>query len=160
MGKLTTRERFEAKVDRHGPVPQKRPELGPCWVWTASHFTKTGYGQFAVPVGPGLPFRGTTAHRYAYEVYVGPVPDGLELDHLCRNRGCCNPGHLEPVTRQVNTLRGESLAAVCFRENRCSHGHEYTPENTYFRRDGTGRECRICMRDRARRNYRRRRASS
>lgn len=77
-------------------------EASGCWVWTAARTSK-GYGQFRI--GP----RPVRAHRYAYTLLVGPIPDGLQLDHLCRNRLCVNPGHLEPVTNWENTLRGENF---------------------------------------------------
>lgn len=73
-----------------------------CWNWTAS-LNGNGYGQFALETWP-LVLRG--AHRIAYLLVVGPIPEGLDLDHLCRNRRCVNPAHLEPVTRQVNLRRG------------------------------------------------------
>lgn len=91
---------FWAKVDKHGPVPAHRPDLGPCWVWTAARHGK-GYGMFSVDRK-----RKVRAHRFAYEMMVGPIPEGLDLDHLCRNRACVNPEHLEPVTRSVNLKRG------------------------------------------------------
>jgi hypothetical protein len=85
------RERFWSKVNKYGP--------NGCWLWTAS-IAPNGYGHF---------YRGTTggrvAHRFAYELLVGPIPEGLQLDHLCSNRGCVNPDHLEPVTAAINTRR-------------------------------------------------------
>lgn len=93
-----------------------------------------GYGKYA----------GTVAHRIAYELIVGPVPEGLQLDHLCGLRNCVNPAHLEPVTPQENTLRA--------RGDSCKRGHKYTPENTHLhlRRDRPGptRVCRTCARER------------
>lgn len=143
------RARFEEKVNRDGPIPEQRPELGPCWEWTAGRYSNTGYGQFGRRVGgKWIP---TNAHRIAYELYVGPIPEGTELDHLCRNRGCVKvladgrgPAHLEPVTRQVNMLRGEHPSALAVRTNRCKRGHEYTPENTILRADSPSRQCREC----------------
>lgn len=100
-----------------------------------------GYGS-QITRGPGA-LRVQT-HVAAYEMLVGPVPDGLELDHLCRNPRCCNPSHLEPVTHAENMRRAGSAVTHCI------HGHEYTPENTA--RDGRGRRyCRACNRQRARR---------
>lgn len=102
------RERFEEKVDRDGPVPAHAPELGPCWVWL-------GHVCVSARSGYGLIKRGgvgsknaspAQAHRVAYELYVGPVPDGLEPDHLCGNKACVNPAHLEPVTHSENLRRG------------------------------------------------------
>ena len=132
-------ERFWPKVD---PDPN-----GGCWEWTASKLR--GYGQF----GTYRDGRAQThrAHRFAYELLVGPIPDGLTLDHLCRNRGCVYPGHLEPATNAENVLRGEGPTAVHARKTHCIHGHEFTPENTYLWRGQ--RKCRACLRIRdARRN--------
>ena len=85
----TARQRIERFTDR----------TGECWLWTAAT-NRAGYGLL------GIPGRSTLAHRIAYEEYVGPVPDGLELDHLCRVRRCVKPAHLEPVTRSENVRRG------------------------------------------------------
>lgn len=98
-------ERFWPKVDKDGPVPEHRPDLGPCWVWVAGGW-KRGYGCFYHDN------RMTRAHCFAYELLVGPVPDGLELDHLCRNKGCVNPTHLEPVTHDENIKRHFRSVAI------------------------------------------------
>ena len=89
-------ERFWQKVD-------KTPG---CWLWTAC-VTGLGYGQFRVTHGAPTVY----AHRWAYEAMVGPIPDELVLDHLCRTPSCVNPSHLEPVTQRINVLRGESPVA-------------------------------------------------
>ncbi len=106
-----------------------------------------GYGSFRGPGG-----KTTHAHRAAYELLIGPVPAGLHLDHLCRTPACVNPLHLEPVTNQVNTLRGEGAGAICFRRNACAAGHEFTVENTYYTRDGRRRQCRACHNANEKRN--------
>lgn len=102
-GKPTPAERFWAKFRRH-------PETG-CWLWTAAVDQTTGYAKFAPSAG-----RTVNAHRFAYELLVGPVPENLDLDHVkskgCRFRHCVNPMHLEPVTRQENLRRGDTLAAA------------------------------------------------
>lgn len=125
-------ERFETYVDRSGE--------GGCWVWTGA--TSRGYGNFT-PNGRGS---WTTAYRWSYEHHVGPVPEGLELDHLCRNRACVNPAHLEPVTHLENRQR----AALA--KTHCKNGHEFTPENTYQRKDRVGRNCRTCSNAASRRH--------
>ena len=111
-----------------------------CWIWTAGR-NSDGYGTFNDGVR-----RGVGAHRFAYLHYVGPIPEGLELDHLCRVRSCVNPDHLEAVTHAENIRRGESPSALCALRRHCVNGHEFSPENTYTSKRG-GRECRICKRD-------------
>ena len=96
------------------------------------------------------------AHRVMYELFVGPIPEKLQLDHLCRNRPCFNPKHLEPVTARENLLRGETHAAINASKTHCKRGHAFTPENTID--CGNGRGCRECGRIRAR-EYARRKAS-
>jgi hypothetical protein len=111
-----------------------------CWAWIG-YVSPDGYGY----VYDSITKRTRGAHRVSYETFVGPVPDDLELDHLCRVRHCVNPEHLEPVTTRENTLRGESFAAREARQTHCIHGHELTPENsfsrTYLPRQ---RECIVC----------------
>lgn len=87
-----------------------------CWLWKAST-TTLGYGQ--------VQFEGRLrrAHRVVFETLVGPIPPGLQLDHLCRNPGCVNPAHLEPVTPRENTLRGLAPSAVNSRKIHCPQGH-------------------------------------
>lgn len=134
--------RFWAKVDKCGEIPDFAPHLGNCWVWTGA--TLKGHGQFYRNPEEGL----TYAHVWSYEQVYGKVPKGLEIDHLCRVRGCVRPTHLEAVTHQENMLRSFTVGAVSVRENKCRAGHEYTPENTYVRLDGGGRMCRECARRR------------
>lgn len=109
----------------------------PCWIWLL-YRDKDGYGRYTA---------GTTrwlAHRWYYEQHVGPIPDGLEIDHLCRVRACVNPEHMEPVTHAENSRRGIQPGSLL---THCIHGHEFTPENTYAR-PGGGRDCRTCIRER------------
>ena len=105
-----------------------------CWNWTAAK-TKAGYG--LVGFRGGLLY----VHRIAYEEFVGPIPDGLTIDHLCRNRACCNPVHLEVVTLSENARRGEKHNR---NKTHCHKGHAFTPENTYSANRGASRGCRTC----------------
>ena len=125
---LPAEERFWAKVDKSGE----------CWQWAGVH--AQGYGRC------WWNGHSAAAHRVAFELTVGPVPEGLELDHLCRNRGCVNPAHLEPVTRRENARR----AAAVHDTGHCPQGHPFDEANTYRHR-GTGwRVCRQCRADKER----------
>ncbi|MFF5643006.1 HNH endonuclease signature motif containing protein [[Kitasatospora] papulosa] len=107
----------------------------PCVEWQGPKDAQ-GYGHFG---GLGL------AHRWSFTEANGPIPAGTELDHLCRNRACVAPGHLEAVTHRENVLRGTSPPAICAAKTHCINGHEFTAENTVIRPDGN-RRCRICKR--------------
>ncbi len=130
-------ERFWSKVDFAGPAPAHRPELGPCWLWTANK-DRLGY--------PSFRFGGRMmrAHRWAYEFCVGPIPEGLTIDHLCLVRHCVRPDHLEPVSLRTNILRSpNALAAINARKTHCEQGHPF---------DDT-RVCRECTNRRERGYY-------
>ena len=107
--------RFWAKVDKDGPIPGHRPDLGPCWVWTGAVWSEGRYG--CIRIG-GRNGRGQPVHVVAWEMENGPVPEGLELDHLCRLTLCVRPSHVEAVTHRENLLRGMSPMAVAYRQAR------------------------------------------
>lgn len=114
----------------------------PCWLWTGAVDKGSGYARFRMHSNTRL------GHRVAYVHYVGPVQEGLELDHLCRVRRCVNPAHLEPVTHSVNLMRGAGPGIVRARSaavTHCPKGHAYSPDNTYLDRNGC-RMCRECGR--------------
>lgn len=136
--------RFWSKVDKNGPIPEHRPELGPCWVWTPAKAT-TDYGTFST-FRDGKK-RTVNAHRWGYETFTGPIPDGLHLDHLCRTPACVRQSHLEPVTPRENVRRGDAPTARLWRAGLCSKGHSM--QDAYRLADGK-RICRTCSRDRQR----------
>lgn len=121
-----------------------RPDLGPCWLWRRARNVRHGYG--AVRIAG----KNRRAHIVAFEFDRGPVPPGLVLDHLCRNRPCVRPDHLEPVTQQVNCQRGMTgRAPGCTGERNklkthCARGHAYADDNLYIHRNR--RHCRTCRR--------------
>lgn len=100
-----------------------------CWIWRGRKSKPNGYPQFGK----------RWAHRFAYELLVEPIPQGLTIDHLCRVPACVNPTHMEPVTQAENSRR----ASAANLRPACPKGHEFTPENIYTRRNG-GRVCRTC----------------
>jgi hypothetical protein len=126
----------ERPIDRLMRRVDKQPDG--CWNWTG-HVDAAGYGHTGGKAG--------LAHRALYECFAGPIPDGLTIDHLCRNRRCVNPGHLEAVSMRENVLRGDTLAARKAQQTHCVHDHEFTAENTYVKPNGT-RDCRACKRAR------------
>lgn len=114
------------------------PDTG-CWLFDKPN--AKGYANFTVMSRP------VEGHQWCYEFLIGPVPDGLTLDHLCRVRSCVNPWHLDPVPHRVNILRGIGPAAINARKTQCVDGHPFTSDNTYVTPDGR-RQCRICIRRR------------
>lgn len=113
-----------------------------CWEWQGA-VNENGYGVTS------LDGRAVKAHRFAWMLAGRPMPDGMELDHLCRNRRCVNPAHLEPVSGRENTLRGEGITAVNAQKTHCIRGHELTGDNLATRRGW--RTCRACEAARMRR---------
>lgn len=126
--RMTPAERFWSKVDKSGE----------CWLWTASVISgpRGGYGQFR---SGGQGSKMVKSHVWAYEQVVGLVPEGSVLDHLCRNRRCVNPDHLDPVTVRENVRRGAGAAL----KTECKNGHPYTADNVRVLSNGW-RTCRLC----------------
>jgi hypothetical protein len=120
----------------------KVSQSGDCWEWHKTD--RAGYG---------TQFYAMLPHRWSYEYFRAPIPDGLELDHLCRNRRCVNPWHLEPVTRRVNAMRGVGSKEACV------NGHPYTEENTYRHPSKGTRGCRTCRQEQANRSRAARKAA-
>lgn len=140
-------QRFWKYVGPHGD-----PDT--CWIWAGSTISNHNkipmvYGQFSITKSQKV-----LAHRYAYELLVGPIPEGMTLDHVksrgCTNTLCVNPAHLEPVTQRENVLRGIGIPAVNIRKTHCKRGHLFDRENTYVyppssKRSGR-RRCNTCFR--------------
>lgn len=130
-----------------------------CWIWEGS-CTSAGYGEMMVSG------RMAYVHRLAYELFIGPIPEGLDLDHVkargCTSRACANPAHLEPVTRAENLARGDGVgeggANFQRAKTHCPQGHPYSGANLYVSKGGS-RMCRTCGRDRLRERRRRKRGS-
>lgn len=122
-----------------------------CLLWQGN-LDRYGYGKIWVSG------RQVQVFRVTYALFVASIPDGFEVDHLCRVRNCASPAHLEAVTGKENNLRGNSFAAINARKTKCDNGHAYAPENTYLNPSGS-RDCRMCIRDRVARYRARKNAS-
>lgn len=137
-------EKNTAQGIRNKLIEVSGPLDTPCWIH-AGRPGVNGYGYVSLDGKKRL------IHIVVYNLLVGPVPDGLELDHLCRVPLCANPSHLEPVTHRENILRGIGIAAIHARKTHCIRGHEFTPDNTTV--VGGGRRCRKCHNIRRRKFY-------
>jgi hypothetical protein len=143
-------ERFWAKVQK----------TETCWLWTGA-ISKYGYGRWSIRIQKNKN-KHYQAHRFAYELLVGPIPEGLPLDHVkangCTSRACVKaigdeygPAHLEPVTMRENILRGTGRSAQQAKQTHCVNGHPFDEANTHYRPGNGARRCRVCNRDRQRR---------
>jgi hypothetical protein len=127
---LSPEQRFWAKVSA--------PDSDGCWNWNGSTSKKTGYGQFALDNKTPL-----LVHRIAYSLLRGEIPPKMTIDHLCRNRRCVNPDHMDICTRGENTMRGNTITAANLRKTHCGKGHPYSGENLIVKAEGF-RRCRQC----------------
>jgi hypothetical protein len=130
-----------ATQQRGGPVLERimaRTSINADGCWTLAGRSYNGYRHVKIDGKSAI------AHRAVYTLIVGPIPDGLQLDHLCRNRACVNPAHLEPVTARQNTLRSAAPSAVNAAKTECIKGHPFDDANTILRRGGQARACREC----------------
>lgn len=142
LSAMGARERVEMNC-----VPE--PNSG-CWLWTGASSKDGGTGGYG---RIGVRGRLLMAHRFSYEAFRGPIPDGLFLDHLCRVHSCVNPDHLEAVTPRVNVLRGQTICRANAEKTHCLHGHAFSAENTYIVPRTGERACRTCARTNDRRHY-------
>lgn len=139
----TDASRFWANVDKDGPIPEHRPDLGPCWIWTGQTHKRDGYGRHTV----NSDF--VQAHRFACELEDGPLPSGTEPDHLCRVRPCVRRSHLEVVPSRENWLRSRAPSALNHWKTHCKYDHPLAGDNLYITPQGE-RQCRICRQRRSR----------
>lgn len=117
-----------------------------CWIWDGT-VDRLGYGWISYESRLRL------VHRYAYEMLVEPIPDGMSIDHLCRNRDCVNPAHMEVVTHKENVHRGVGPTAINAAKTHCKRGHEFTEANTYIIPSTGSRVCKVCRNEYARRRH-------
>ncbi len=132
-----------------------------CWEWTA-YRTPDGYGRYALMRPDGSYAVAVHTHRITYAALVGEIASGAQIDHLCRNRSCCNPSHLESVTQRVNIDRGENYIAINRAKTHCLRGHVLAGENLIIRKRTSGtcyRSCRECRDDGGRALYQAKKAA-
>lgn len=122
-----------------------------CWNWTGK-LDSDGYG-LSQDLKNIIGFKTNRAHRVAYYIAVKDLISGLTIDHLCRNRRCVNPAHLEEVTNVENVLRGENFTAINARKTHCYNGHPFNEANTYNPPNAKARICRICQTNNNRKWY-------
>ena len=153
------------RKERHGDFNWQSPtvierfmkfvkEEGSCWIWTGQ-IDKDGYGCFNWEKQQREQGKNSISHRairFSYEFFIEPIPDGIPLDHLCRNRACVNPNDLEPVTTKENIKRGNTGINNA-QKTHCPYGHEYTKENTRIVKKDGSRICKYCHRERERNRH-------
>jgi hypothetical protein len=141
--------REQRMVEFEGQFWMKVEKTPECWLWNGA-IKPNGYGRFS----PKQDFD-VYAHRFAYELLKGPIPEGKEIDHLCRNRRCVNPEHLEAVTHAVNLFRGNTINRKAAQTTHCPKGHPLIEGNLVLSHlySRGKRECRTCEIERQRRKY-------
>lgn len=147
MGVLASRRNSEKRVPLAAAWSRWVVRQDGCWHWSGK-LSPQGYGRLYWGC------QRLYAHRVGHELYKGPIPEGMVIDHLCRNTVCVNPDHLEAVPQRINALRGQSPSAVHAAQTHCINGHELTEHNIYWRPDTYGRQCRACARAREQRRIR------
>lgn len=144
-GSERERKNTHSTVEQRLLTDSRKNSMTGCRTWTGPTHSREPYGYAS------FNNKGQLVHRVAYETWIGPIPDGHVIDHLCENTFCIEPSHLEAVQSGVNVLRGNGWAAKNARKTHCPRGHEYTPENTRIAplslgRTGKVRFCRACAR--------------
>jgi hypothetical protein len=141
-------DRFLAKVDKAGPLPERAPHLGPCWIWTG-YTQPNGYGMMAIGSRTDGTRKQVFIHRWSHEHFIGPIPETFTVDHKCFVPSCARPEHLEAVPHRVNLLRGDTVTARNAAATHCPAGHPYEGDNLRVRANGD-RVCKQCHRDKER----------